>query len=129
MAKTYSKKKKKINKHQKKTALLILTGVIFISIVCSLMFGLKLYAYGKDVTVVYAANGGTVEVSTQVVEVCKSYQLKTPTHSGDREFLYWSTDGTEKGKVKSSGLWLLSTEDQIVLYAVWGEEKEWTGNY
>ena len=130
MAKVYSKNKnkKKFDKHRKKTVLLVLTAIILLSIACSAVFGLKLYAYGRDVQVIYSANGGTVSVSSETVEVGKSYQLKTPTHE-DREFLYWSTDGTEKGKVANSGRWLVSTKKQVVLYAVWGEESGWTGNY
>ena len=133
MAHSNSKKKnnnKKFGKRQKKITLIILSCVVALTVLCSVVFGFKLYAYGKDVTVVYAVNGGTISASTQVVEVCKSYTLKTPIRS-DKKFLYWSTDGTEKGKVKSSGLWLASTKKQVVLYAVWGKssDSDWTSNY
>ncbi len=117
----------KINKEK---TLRVLCFVVAVSILASLFLGFKLYAYGKDVKITYSEYNGTgISNSTQTVEVCKKYKLKTPTDSSgrDRVFLYWSTDKTEKGKVKQDGIWLLTTKD-VVLYAVWGSG-EWTDSY
>ena len=115
---------------QRKFVLLVLSGVIFISIVCTALFGFKLYAYGKDITVKYNPNGGTMVTTVQTVEYHKDYTLKTPRASNDEmKFLYWSTDGTAKGKVSTTGKWRVSTKKEITLIAVWGESDEWTKNY
>ena len=129
MAKVNIKKKTNKNKgkSQKKLVLIILSCAIALSVLCSLIFGFKLYAYGKDVTILYSVGDGTMKNTTQVVEVCKSYKLETPKNY-DREFLYWSTDGKQSGKVDISGVWLVTTKDKVVLYAVWGP-REYTGNY
>ena len=134
MARSYtvkknSKKKAKVN--SKKVLLIALSGVVLLSIVCTLLFGLKIYAYGKDVTIVYVTNGGEVGQDTQLVEVCKSYTLQTPYRSG-YEFAYWSTEPDGSRKVSTSGIWTASTKTQVVLYAIWqsyAPEDDWTGNY
>lgn len=126
MAKVNAKHKKKINKNQKKIVLIVLCVVVALSMLSAVFFGFKLYAYGKDVKVIYNANGGKLSSQTDVVEVCKKYTLDTPKQSGYK-FLYWSTDGKATGKVATSGLWLTTTKNEIRLYAVWEElEDEWT---
>ena len=132
MGKVVAKKKSGLSTKTKRIILIALSAVIGLSIVCSAFFGFKLYAYGRDVTIIYDASGGKLDSPTQVVEVGKAYTLKTPVASG-KVFLYWSTDGTEKGKVKTSGRWFVSAEKQIVLRAVWQVSapngEQWTGNY
>ena len=124
------KNSKKMSVQQRKFVLLVLSSVIFISIVCTALFGFKLYAYGKDITVKYNPNGGTMVTTVQTVEYHKDYTLKTPRASNDEmKFLYWSTDGTAKGKVSTTGKWRVSTKKEITLIAVWGESDEWTKNY
>ena len=81
MARAYTVKKnykKKAKVSGKKITLIALCGVVLLSILCTLLFGLKIYAYGKDVTIIYVYNGGDIIQDTQVVEVCKSYTLVTP---------------------------------------------------
>ena len=115
---------------QKNKILTVLCIFVVACILATAVFGLKLYAYGRDVKVVYSTSGGTsVSGGYQIVEVCKKYKLKTPkdTTGDGREFLYWSTNGKESGRVSMSGIWLEST-DNIILYAVWGEG-EWSNNY
>lgn len=115
---------------QKNKLLLSLCVFVAVCILATLVFGLKLYAYGKDVKIVYSTSDGTsVAGGHQIVEVCKKYKLKTPkdTTGDEREFLYWSTNGKASGKVDMSGIWLEST-DNIILYAVWGDG-EWSNNY
>ena len=119
----------------KKKLIAIMSAAIVVCIMASLFFGFKLYAYGKDVEITYVNTSGvSMSVTTQKVEVCKKYTLKTPTDKSDkeREFLYWTTvkpgtGNTEKGKVNSTGLWLLSTRD-ITLYPVWGDAN-WSDHY
>ena len=135
MAKVYSKnsnvkknKSKKITAKQKKLIAIIFSGVIFLSIVCTALFGFKLYAYGRDISIIYDTKGGKIDSQFQTVEFYKDYTLKTPTYpGGELEFAYWSTDGTEKGKVENTGKWLVTTERRVVLYAVWVDE--YTKNY
>ena len=136
MAKVYSKnsdvkkrKSKKITAHQKKLIAIIFCCVIFLSIVCTALFGFKLYAYGKDVTIIYDTGIGRMDSNFQTVEFYKSYSLKTPTDpSGEYTFVCWSTDGTEKGKVANTGKWRVTTKDKITLIAVWGSP-EWSNYY
>lgn len=126
MAKVNSKKKNKA--YRKRLFLIILSSIILISLTCTLFLGFKIHTYGREVTVIYAAGEGEVQPATQVVYVYKRYQLATPSNP-DREFLYWSLDGTEKGKVNIDGIWRVSSDRQVVLYAVYGEEYGWTENY
>lgn len=129
--KTANKKKgdKKANffSENKKIILIVMSVVIALSILASVFFGFKLYAFGKEVTITYKTRGGNLASDTQIVKVCNGYQLYTPTDSLEREFVYWSLDVKGKEKVDMSGIWLLSTED-IVLYANW-EDGGWTPNY
>ena len=127
---TKSKNKKKNLKKQKKLILMILSGVVALSILCSVFFGFKLYAYGKDVKIIYNSNGATLSSQTQTVEVCKRYTLLKPTRSG-YTFLYWSTNNKADGRVATKGIWLASTDDEVRLYAVWekNEDAEYTSNY
>ncbi len=134
MARSYTVNNKSKNKKKaknKKVLLIVLSSIIFVSIVCTLLFGLKIYAYGKDVTVIYVTNGGEVGQEMQVVEVCKSYTLQTPYRSG-YEFAYWSTEPDGSKRVSNSGIWTVSTKSQVVLYAIWGayvDNDDWTNEY
>lgn len=140
MPRYYSNSNKKANKKTDKTKrnrilIIVLSSVVLVSILCTLLFGLKLYAYGKDVTVIYVANGGKVSQEIQTVEVGKKYTLVTPTREG-YTFLYWSTKEDGSKKVSNGGLWTASTESQVVLYAIWqssydgsGEDDKWTNPY
>lgn len=135
MARSYTVKKnskKKSKANGKKALLVVFSAIVLVSIVCTLLFGLKIYAYGKDVTVVYVTNGGDVGQDMQVVEVCKSYTLQTPYRSG-YEFAYWSTEPDGSRRVSNSGIWTVSTKSQVVLYAIWqgynNDGEHWTGNY
>ena len=117
---------------QKNKLLLSLCVFVAVCILATLVFGLKLYAYGRDVKVVYIDRSKPEPsqlVGDQIVEVCKKYKLKTlkDTTGDGKEFLYWSTNGEESGRVSMSGIWLEST-DNIILYAVWSEG-EWTENF
>lgn len=132
MAKTKTKKKnggKKTNffSENKKLILIVMSVVISLSILASVFFGFKLYAFGKEVKITYKTRGGSMASETQIVRVCNGYSLYTPIHSLDKAFSHWSLDVKGKEKVDMNGLWLLSTED-IVLYANWGEDG-WTPNY
>ena len=137
MANTYSKgknSKKKVKAKSNKIVLIILSAIVVFSIGVSLLFGLKLYAYGKDVSIVYVTNGGSIGQEMQIVEVGKSYSLPTPVRKG-YQFLYWSTEENGSRKVSQNGIWIASTKPQVVLYAIWDSSyqvpdgDDWTGNY
>ena len=135
MARAYTVKnnsKKKAKENKKKILLIVFSGIILLSIVCTMLFGLKIYAYGKEVTIIYVYNGGEIIQDSQVVEVCKSYTLVTPTRSG-YNFAYWSTEQDGSKRVSNSGIWTTSTKPQVVLYAIWQagntDGDSWTENY
>lgn len=111
----------------KKLILIVMSVVIAVSILAAVVFGFKLYAFGKEVKITYKTRGGNLANETQIVRVCNDYSLYTPTHPQEKTFEYWSLDVKGKEKVEPSGIWLLSTDD-IVLYANWGDDG-WTDNY
>ena len=124
------KKRKGLTAQNKKLIIMIMSIVLAVSILTSLFFGFKLFAFGKDIKITYVLRGGSLATATQTVEVCKKYKLPTPQRD-DYQFMYWSLDKEGKKKVDISGIWLNTTVD-VTLYANWGrldDEDEWTKPY
>ena len=127
------KNNKKAQKPSINTKLIttVLIAVVSVSMVCAVVFGLKIHKYGVDVTVTYSLgkDGGTgsIRADSQVVEYGKKYQLYIPTNSDrDMRFDGWRIAGTTK-TVASSGVW--KYDEDLKLVAVWVNESEYTNNY
>lgn len=121
-------KQKGLNKKTKVLLLSIMSVVVALSIATAVIFGFKLYLYGKEFKVTLNPNGGKVSPITKVVEFGKKYSLPKAIKDGE-VFAYWQVrDGNKKVELK--GVWTIDKD--VVLDAVWQsdiEEKDWTDNY